>query len=189
MKIFLCIFVSVYSLAVMANDIHAVGRFENFSFDLKAKDVNELQHECMRFALAQRIAHIDDIFVSFNGHKRMHLHNRDGVWHYPKHYCGELVKVAQSIDLTPPTPNEFREIEVQFRNLQYSFTGANDAEVFNDCIEQLENDRFREADYVRLRLNQRAWTEIRNHHGWWKGAQSMCTIIDSALFYRYSKSP
>src|SRR5690606_37402852 len=95
MKIFLCIFVSVYSLAVMANDIHAVGRFENFSFDLKAKDVNELQHECMRFALAQRIAHIDDIFVSFNGHKRMHLHNRDGVWHYPKHYCGELVKVAQ----------------------------------------------------------------------------------------------
>lgn len=172
----------VLPLWAMANDIHVIGKFEKFNFEFRVKNINELKTECINFTSAQRIAHIDDIYVSFNSHKRLHLHNQDGMWHYPKHICAELEKIAQSIDLTPPAPNEYRELELALRFHRYTFTGSNEAEIFNDCIEQLEEQNFKETDYIRFRLSAGTWSEMRNHHGWWRSAQQLCTIIDQAVF-------
>lgn len=185
MKIILSLLVVViFSTGTMANAIHAVGRFEKFNFEFRAKNPLELSRDCISFASSQRIAHIDDIYVSFNGHKRIHLHNRDGMWHYPRHFCGEIERVANSIDLTPPAPNEFQQITAIIEMRSYLFSGSHEAELFNDCIEQLENSFFHETDYLRFRLGEGSWKTLRNSDGWWRGAQPVCSIIDQVLFQR-----
>lgn len=169
---------------LQAQSIHAVGRIESFAFEFNSKSAQELNRDCIAFATEQRIAHIDDIYVSFNGHKRLHLHHFDGVWHYPKHFCAELEKVANSIDLTPPSSNELQELEAIISLKNYRFNGSNEAEIFNNCILQLENHGQRETDYIRVRLLDRPeqWKILRNNDGWWRGAQQVCTLIDQAIF-------
>lgn len=184
MKIFLAIAAVLLTTNVFAEPIHAIGRFEKFNFEFRAKNPLELSRDCVAFAGAQRIAHIDDIYVSFNGHKRIHLHNRDGMWHYPRHFCGELEKIANSIDLTPPAPNEYQQITAIVGIRDYQFSGSHEAELFNDCIEQLESSYMRETDYLHFRLGEGRWRTLRNSDGWWRGAQQICTIIDQALFAR-----
>lgn len=185
MKIILSLLVVViFSTGTMANAIHAVGRFEKFNFEFRAKNPLELSRDCITFASSQRIAHIDDIYVSFNGHKRIHLHNHDGMWHYPRHFCSELEKVANTIDLTPPAPNEFQLISALIGVKDFQFSGSHEAELFNDCIEQVESSYSRETDYLRFRLGDGNWKILRNSNGWWRGAQQICTLIDQTLFTR-----
>lgn len=179
---FIYLLLSFGPLLAHASAINAIGRMERFQFEFQAKNVAELKQQCLEFATEQRIAHIDDIYISYNGHKRLHLHNRDGVWHYPKHICAEIEKVAQSIDLTPPTSNEFQEVLTHMNSKSFSFTGSHTAEVFNDCIAQLESNDFRETDFIRVKLNDRPWKTLRNNDSWWRGAQQVCTIIDQAIF-------
>lgn len=191
----------VLSLSVQSETILASGRFESFGFDFVAKSPKDLNSECINFATKLRIAHIDDIYVSFNGNKRLHLHNSEGVWHYPKHFCAQLESTAQSIDMSPPSPSEFKEVQVLIRNGDYKFVGSHEAEIFNDCISQLESSSVSEIDYIRARVVGERWFTLRNNDGWWQGAQKVCTLIDQAVFQQdirrspavvnlnYSKSP
>tara|TARA_R110000868_G_scaffold117600_17_gene312675 strand:- start:24355 stop:24936 length:582 start_codon:yes stop_codon:yes gene_type:complete len=182
MKIICILLTLVVSNQVSASSIFATGRIESFDFQLESKSIDELSKDCLQFTRDQRIAHVDDIYVSFNGNKRLHLHNSDGMWHYPKHICAEFVKVATIIDLTPPTPSEFKEVEATISYKTFRFSGAHSAEIFNDCISQLENHRQRETDYIRVRFIDQAWKVLRNNDGWWRGAQQVCTLIDQALY-------
>ncbi|PIP91872.1 MAG: hypothetical protein COW01_11925 [Bdellovibrionales bacterium CG12_big_fil_rev_8_21_14_0_65_38_15] len=182
MKFILSCLILIWSQFALAQSIVATGRFENFSFEFLAKNPIDLQTECINFAVKQRIAHIDDIYVSFNGNKRLHLHNSDGVWHYPKHFCAELFQTAQTIDITPPSPSEFKEVEAIVRYGDFKFVGSHEAEVFNDCINQLESSQINELDYIRARLVGSRWVTLRNNDGWWRGAQRICTLIDQTLF-------
>lgn len=169
-------------MQVYANSIHALGRIESFNFEFESKNIDELSRECLQFTSQQRIAHVDDIYVSFNANKRIHLHNFDGMWHYPKHICAEFIKIARNIDLTPPTPSEFKEVDAIISYKSFRFSGAHPAEIFNDCIAQLENHRQRETDYIRVRFVDQPWKVLRNNDGWWRGAQQVCTLIDQSLY-------
>jgi len=182
MKFILILFLLISSQISLAQSIVAIGRFESFSFEFISKDPTDLKNECINFATKQRIAHIDDIYVSFNGNKRLHLHNSEGVWHYPKHFCGELYQTAQTIDMTPPSPSEFKEVEAILRYGDFKFVGSHEAEIFNDCINQLESSQINELDYIRTRVVGSRWITLRNNDGWWRGAQRICTLIDQTLF-------
>ncbi len=178
------------SISLRAETILASGRFETFAFDFVAKNPSDLKSECINFATKQRIAHIDDIFISFNGNKRIHLHNADGVWHYPRHFCSVLESTAQSIDMTPPSPSEFKEVEAIIRFGDYKFVGSHEAEIFNDCIAQLESSHIYEIDYIRTRVVGERWYTLRNNDSWWRGAQKICTLIDQTVFRKIvSRSP
>lgn len=181
---------TLYSINGFSQSILAQGRLESFAFEFVVNNPQELKDQCLVFAQEQNIAHIDDIYISFNGNKRLHLHHQDGVWHYPQHFCNELMFTAQNVDLTPPTSTQYQEISATIMREEYKFTGHHQASLFNDCIEQLESTQLVEADRIKLSLNNGEWINLFNHDEWWKGAQRICSIIDQAIFHqRISRAP
>ena len=156
--------------------INFKGSIDNYNFYIAANGLDDFYNQCLDFSDRNNINYASKFKVSADGRRYGFGDIQFGHWNGQESICMELKTVAL-YQIGTPVSFRYTSASGKIEDKHFSFVGQSEDEIYNQCVEFVEDSKVGYADDIRVSFNGQRSRSYKNARSWWKTPQEVCDAM------------